>query len=138
MGNMGMDDKDEELNELLEKKARELAKVANNEPIELSADNFEGGFIRSKRIVVVDFWAPPWCAPCFLLEPILRTLAREMPCVGFGRLNTQEWPDVAAKYDVMSLPTVIIFRNGEPVDFVIGAVPKKIIADKIRKVLGED
>ncbi|ADY00935.1 thioredoxin [Vulcanisaeta moutnovskia 768-28] len=127
---------DDELNKLLERRARELARAVGNEPVELDADNFDN-FIRSKRVVVVDFWAP-WCAPCFLLEPILKALAKEMPCVGFGRLNTQEWPDVAAKYDVMSLPTVIIFRNGEPVDFVIGAVPKKIIADKIRRILSEN
>ncbi|WP_216086133.1 thioredoxin family protein [Vulcanisaeta distributa] len=133
--NMG-DKEDEELSKLLEKKARELAKAVGNEPVELSGDNFDD-FIRSKRVVVVDFWAP-WCAPCFLLEPILKALAKEMPCVGFGRLNTQEWPDVAAKYDVMSLPTVIIFKDGEPADFVIGAVPKKIIADKIRRVLNEN
>ncbi len=136
MSNMGMNNKDDELNKLLEKKAKELVKVASNEPVELDDNNFNG-FIKSRKVVVVDFWAP-WCAPCFLLEPILKALAREMPCVGFGRLNTQEWPDVAAKYDVMSLPTVIIFRDGEPVDFVVGAVPKKIIADKIRNILGEN
>ena len=134
-GNTG-DNVDEELSKLLERKARELAKAASNELVELSGDNFDS-FIKSRKVVVVDFWAP-WCAPCFLLEPVMKALAKEMPCVGFGRLNTQEWPDVAAKYDVMSLPTVIIFKDGEPVDFVVGAVPKKIIADRIKRVLNED
>jgi thioredoxin 1 len=61
-----------------------------------------------------------------------------MPCVVFGRLNTQQWPEVAAKYGVMSLPTVIIFRDGEPIDFVVGVVPKKILENKIKKVLNEN
>jgi thioredoxin 1 len=127
---------DEELNKIIERKARELLKGAGNDVVELGEDGFES-FIRSRKVVVVDFWAP-WCAPCFLLEPIMKALAKEMPCVAFGRLNTQQWPDVAAKYSVMSLPTVIIFRDGEPADFVVGAVPKKILEGRIRKVLGEN
>jgi len=133
---MTVSDRDEELNKIIERKAKELMKMSSNEVVELGANDFED-FIRSKRIVVVDFWAP-WCAPCFLLEPVMKALAREMPCVGFGRLNTQQWPDVAAKYDVMSLPTVIIFKDGEPVDFVVGAVPKKVLENRIKKVLGEN
>lgn len=133
---MTVSDRDEELNKIIERKAKELMKMSSNEVVELGANDFED-FIRSKRIVVVDFWAP-WCAPCFLLEPVMKALAREMPCVGFGRLNTQQWPDVAAKYDVMSLPTVIIFKDGEPADFVVGAVPKKVLENRIKKVLGEN
>ncbi|MFB6470305.1 MAG: thioredoxin family protein [Vulcanisaeta sp. AZ3] len=73
----------------------------------------------------------------FLLEPVIKALAREIPCVGFGRLNTQDWPDVAARYGVMSLPTVMIFKGGEPVDYVVGAVPKKILEDRIRRIVGD-
>ncbi|MCG2863601.1 MAG: thioredoxin [Vulcanisaeta sp.] len=131
-----MRENDEELNKIIEKKARELLRGASNDVVELSEDDFDE-FIRSRKVVVVDFWAP-WCAPCFLLEPIIKALAREMPCVGFGRLNTQQWPEVAAKYGVMSLPTVIIFRDGEPIDFVVGVVPKKILENKIKKVLNEN
>jgi thioredoxin 1 len=131
-----MRENDEELNKIIEKKARELLRGASNDVVELSEDDFDE-FIRSRKVVVVDFWAP-WCAPCFLLEPIIKALAREMPCVGFGRLNTQQRPEVAAKYGVMSLPTVIIFRDGEPIDFVVGVVPKKILENKIKKVLNEN
>jgi thioredoxin 1 len=131
-----MRENDEELNKIIEKKARELLRGVSNDVVELSEDDFDE-FIRSRKVVVVDFWAP-WCAPCFLLEPIIKALAREMPCVGFGRLNTQQWPEVAAKYGVMSLPTVIIFRDGEPIDFVVGVVPKKILENKIKKVLNEN
>ncbi|MCG2869646.1 MAG: thioredoxin [Vulcanisaeta sp.] len=133
---MTVRENDEELNKIIEKKARELLRGASNDVVELSEDDFDE-FIRSRKVVVVDFWAP-WCAPCFLLEPIIKALAREMPCVGFGRLNTQQWPEVAAKYGVMSLPTVIIFRDGEPIDFVVGVVPKKILENKIKKVLNEN
>lgn len=128
-------DNDKELSRILDGKARELMRMVGNGVVELSGNNFDE-FIRSRDVVVVDFWAP-WCAPCFLLEPVIKALAREIPCVGFGRLNTQDWPDVAARYGVMSLPTVMIFKGGEPVDYVVGAVPKKILEDRIRRIVGD-
>jgi len=66
----------EELNKIIEKRARELLRGASNDVVELGEDDFDE-FVRSRK-VVVDFWAP-WCAPCFLLEPIIKALAREMP-----------------------------------------------------------
>jgi thioredoxin 1 len=128
-------DNDKELSRILDGKVRELMRMVGNGVVELSGNNFDE-FIRSRDVVVVDFWAP-WCAPCFLLEPVIKALAREIPCVGFGRLNTQDWPDVAARYGVMSLPTVMIFKGGEPVDYVVGAVPKKILEDRIRRIVGD-
>ncbi|WP_069807600.1 thioredoxin family protein [Vulcanisaeta thermophila] len=129
-------DRDDELSKILERKARELAKVTSGGGlVELNDEVFDE-FVKSHEVAVVDFWAP-WCAPCFLLEPIMKSLAAAMPNVAFGRLNTQEFPDVAARFGVMSLPTVIIFKGGEPVDFVVGAVPRKVLENKIRRVLGE-
>jgi thioredoxin 1 len=71
--------------------------------------------------VVVDFWAP-WCGPCAMLEPVLEELAEEhAPTVRFARLNVDEEPGVAARFGVMSMPTLIVFRDGEPVGRLIGA-----------------
>ncbi|ABW00898.1 thioredoxin [Caldivirga maquilingensis IC-167] len=130
-------DKDPELDKLLERKAREMIKNVNNTGgvVELNRSNFDE-FIKTHEVAVVDFWAT-WCAPCFMLEPIIKRLAAEMPNVGFGRLNTEEEPEIAAKYYVMSLPTVIIFKNGEPIDQVIGVVPKKILQDRIKAYLND-
>lgn len=124
-------DKDPEVERMLELKAREIMKIMKYRGVvELNRNNFDD-FLRTFRVAVVDFWAP-WCAPCFMLEPIIKSIAAEMPNVGFGRLNTEEEPEIAAKYYVMSLPTVIIFKDGEPVDQVIGVVPKKILQSRIK------
>jgi len=127
-------DRDPEIDRLLEAKARELTKkMKYSGVVELSKENFDD-FLKTFRVAVVDFWAT-WCAPCFMLEPTIKRLALEMPDVGFGRLNTEEEPEIAAKYYVMSLPTVIIFKDGEPVDQVVGVVPKKILQDRIKAYL---
>ncbi|WP_291766722.1 thioredoxin [Caldivirga sp. UBA161] len=129
--------KDPELDKLLERKAKEIAKGVKNtgNVVELNHSNFND-FIKTHDVAVVDFWAT-WCAPCFMLEPIIKRLAVEMPNVGFGRLNTEEEPEIAAKYYVMSLPTVMIFKNGDPVDQVVGVVPKKILQDRIKAYLND-
>lgn len=127
--------KDPELEKILAKKAGELLSKSkySGKVTELSRENFDE-FLKVNKVAVVDFWAP-WCAPCFMLEPIIKRLAEEMPSVGFGRVNADEEPEIAARYYVMSLPTVIIFRGGEPVDQVVGVVPKKILQAKISRYL---
>ena len=130
-------DKDPELDKLLERKAKEMIKSVKSTGgvVELNRNNFDE-FIKTHNVAVIDFWAT-WCAPCFMLEPIIKRLAVEMPNVGFGRLNTEEEPEIAAKYYIMSLPTVVIFKNGEPVDQVVGVVPKKILQDRIKAYLND-
>ncbi|MFP3044508.1 MAG: thioredoxin [Thermocladium sp.] len=122
---------DEELNKILERKYKELTRPA--EVSHLTKNNFDE-FIKEHEVAVVDFWAP-WCAPCFMLEPIIKQLAIELKDVGFGKVNSEEEPDIAARYYVMSLPTIIIFKNGEPVDTVIGVVPKKALLNRIMAVV---
>jgi thioredoxin len=87
-------------------------------------------------VTVVDFWAE-WCAPCFILAPIIEELARDYPQVGFGKLNTDENPEIASRYGVMSLPTVLLFKDGEPVDAIIGAVPREMIEARLKVILNE-
>ena len=133
-------EKDPELEKLLEEKAKKLLRQAKQqdirpEVVHLDSKNFDS-FIASHKISVVDFWAE-WCAPCFILAPIIEELAQDYPQVGFGKVNADENPDIAARYGVMSLPTVIFFKDGEPVDEVIGAVPREEIEIRVKSLLGE-
>ncbi len=86
---------------------------------DLSEARFEAEVLRADRPVVVDFWAP-WCRPCKAVEPILEALAGESGRVRFVRLNVEEHPGVASRYDVLSLPTAILFEGGEARQTVIG------------------
>ncbi|MFP3217706.1 thioredoxin [Acidianus sp.] len=136
-------DYDPELEELLKKKIKQIMNTSkgmqeNQKTQEelvahLDSNTFDN-FIKSHKIAVIDFWAE-WCAPCIILAPIIEELAKDYPQVGFGKVNSDENQDIAARYGVMSLPTVIFFKNGEPVDEVIGAVPREEIEIRIKELL---
>jgi thioredoxin 1 len=85
---------------------------------ELDASTFDDAI--AEGTVVVDFWAP-WCKPCHAIEPILDDLARSASAVAFVKLNIDEHPEIAARYEVLSIPTVTLFDGGEPRTSVIGA-----------------
>lgn len=76
-------------------------------------------------------------APLSYTSPIIEELAMDYPQVGFGKLNSDENPTIAGRYGVMSLPTVIFFKNGEPVDEVIGAVPREELEIRLKSLLGD-
>ncbi len=80
----------------------------------------------------MDFWAP-WCGPCKRIGPIIDELAGEMTDVHFGKLNTDENQATAASHGIMSIPTLYIFKNGEKVDQVVGAVPKEALVSALQK-----
>ncbi|EWG07509.1 MAG: thioredoxin [Candidatus Aramenus sulfurataquae] len=135
-------DYDAELEKLLNKKLKQIINESKrmqekHEEKELVAhltsETFDD-FIRSHKIAVVDFWAE-WCAPCIILAPIIEELARDYPQVGFGKLNSDENPDIASRYGVMSLPTVIFFKDGEPVDEVLGAVPREELEVRLKQLI---
>ncbi|AOL17029.1 thioredoxin [Sulfolobus sp. A20] len=126
--------KDPELQKILEEKFNKIVKKEEDELVRhLDSKTFDD-FITKNKIAVVDFWAE-WCAPCFILSPIIEELARDYPQIGFGKINSDENPEISARYSVMSLPTVIFFKNGEPVDAVIGAVPREEIEEKLKALM---
>jgi thioredoxin 1 len=95
-----------------------------SKPVEIDEARFEADVLQAKIPSLVDFWAP-WCGPCLMVEPVVEELASEYDGkVAFFRVNVDNNPKVAIKYGVMSIPTLILFRNGQPVSNIVGFRPK--------------
>lgn len=104
--------------------------------VELTSANWDSEVTRSKGIVMVDFWAV-WCGPCRIIAPTVEELAKEYAGkIKVGKLNTDENPDVASKFKIMGIPTIMFFKDGEKVDQIVGAVPKPQLKAKIDSLLG--
>ena len=99
--------------------------------ITLNEKNFQQEVLDSDQPVLVDFWAP-WCGPCKMMAPILEELAGDLDGkVKIAKLNTDENPTVAGNYGITGIPTLIIFKNGNPEDRIVGVLPKEEIKKKI-------
>ena len=93
--------------------------------LELTSKNFESEVIKSDKPVVVDYWAE-WCGPCRIFSPIIEEVEKSYTGkVKFGKLNTDENSDVAARYNIMSIPSVLLFEKGEVKAMSVGAIPKE-------------
>ena len=103
--------------------------------VELTGANWEKEVIQSKGVVMIDFWAA-WCGPCRMIAPSIEELAKEYSGrIKVGKLNTDENSDVARRYKIMGIPTVIFFKDGQKVDQLVGAVPKSSLKSKIDALL---
>jgi len=119
------------------KKLRELMKQGKEAKgvITLNASNFEKVLNDAELPVLVDFWAE-WCMPCRIMAPILEELAREYAGKAvFAKLNVDENPEIVSRYQVTSIPLFIIFKKGQPVERIVGAVGRGPLEDILRRCL---
>lgn len=102
---------------------------------EFTDDNFESEVLQSDKPVLVDFWAT-WCGPCRAVAPVIEELAKEYENVKIGKLDIDNSRATAMKYDVQSIPTLILYKDGEPIERTMGAQPKSALAKMIDGALG--
>ena len=99
--------------------------------ITVTSENFESEVLNSEKPVLVDFWAS-WCGPCRILSPIVDEISEEVQTIKIGKVNVDEQQDLAGKFGVMSIPTLILFKNGQPVNKSVGAKSKAALLDFIK------
>jgi thioredoxin 1 len=98
--------------------------------LNINKSNFEAEVLQSEQKVLLDFWAP-WCAPCRMLAPIVDEIATERPDLKVVKVNVDEEVELAAEYGIMSIPTLVVFENGEVVNKIAGARPKEAILEMV-------
>lgn len=96
--------------------------------IHLTLENFEAEVIQSEKPVLVDFFAP-WCGPCRMLSPIIEEIADQRSDIKVCKVNTDEQEELAMRFGIMSIPTLIAFQNGEPIGTTMGVRPKAAILE---------
>ncbi len=105
--------------------------------VEVTSQTWDQEVLKAEGLVMVDFWAV-WCGPCRMIAPTVEELAKEYAGrVKVCKLNTDENPDVASRYKIMGIPTIMFFRNGEKLDQIVGAVPKSQLKAKIDQLLAQ-
>jgi len=110
--------------------------MGNNAPVHVTDNSFEADVLNSDIPVLVDFWAP-WCAPCRMVGPVVEELAGEYDGkLRVAKVNTDENPNRANALGIRGIPTLIVFKGGEEVDRVVGAVPKPMLAQMVDKAIG--
>ena len=100
--------------------------------VEITKDNFEHTVLKADKPVLVDSWAE-WCGPCQMMGPIVDEVAEERNDIIIGKLNVDTQPEIALRYNVMSIPTLILFENGEEAQKSIGLISKEELLELINK-----
>ena len=136
---------DDELEEIKKRKLEQLKKQymnggqnmeenLPNAPITITDADMDEA-VKKYGTIVVDCWAP-WCGPCKTVGPIIEELAKEMQGkIVFGKLNVDENPATSTKHQIMSIPTMLVFKNGELIDRFVGAMPKDVLKQKLDSYL---
>jgi len=102
----------------------------------VTTDSFDEEVVKLEGLVMVDFWAT-WCGPCKIVAPVVEELAKEYEGkVTFAKVNTDENPDIASRYSIRGIPTLMFFKDGKVMDQVVGAVPKGQLKSKLDSLLG--
>lgn len=94
--------------------------------IHINKNNFENEVTHAEKTVLLDFWAP-WCGPCRMVSPVIDEIAAERTDIRVGKINVDEEPELAAQFNVMSIPTLVVMKNGRIVNEAMGARPKSAI-----------
>ena len=97
----------------------------------ITRDNFEEEILKADKTALVDFFAD-WCGPCQMMSPVIDQMSEEVADVKFGKLNIDDFPDIAVNYGVMSIPTLLIFKGGEVVKTFVGVTAKSEILDALK------
>ena len=134
---------DPELERIREEKLKRMRESMSEEqgssswpsgPVEVTDSSFDD-FVNKYDVSVIDCWAP-WCGPCKMIAPIVEELAQEYKGqIAFGKLNTDENQAISLRYHVMSIPTLLVFKDGELANQIVGAMPKVMLETEIKKHL---
>lgn len=98
--------------------------------LHITKETFEQEVLKSSRPVLVDFWAD-WCGPCRMVGPVLEEIARERPDIKVGKINVDEQPELAARFSISSIPTLLVVKEGKITNMQVGARPKAAILDML-------
>lgn len=106
-------------------------------PIDVTDSTFEQEVLKAEKLVLVDFWAE-WCGPCRAIAPVLKEIAAEQEQqLKVAKVNIDENQQYAAQFGITSIPTMLLFKDGEKVDQIVGALPKRTIAERIEAQTGQ-